>query len=75
MLATSLAPSVQPPTITWPVPGGLAPAGLGTLECPNCGSTAVKSYTLTIELHAPDDRFKRLQVTGCPACGCCFYDQ
>ena len=75
MPASNPAPPIEPPTITWPDTGTCAPAGLAALACPNCGSGALKTYTLTIELHAPDDTFKRLHVVGCPDCGCSFYDQ
>ncbi len=76
MLETTVptTPTVRPPTVTWPVPGAPPPPGLATLICPNCDSTAAKTYTLTIELHAPDDTFKRLHVVRCTDCACHFYD-
>ncbi len=74
MPEAQISPLVQPPTVTWPVPGEPPPPGLVSLSCPNCGSKTEKTYALTVDLHAPDDTFKRLHVVRCPACTCHFYD-
>lgn len=71
---TARSSIVQPPTVTWPIPGVPPPPNLTTLACPNCGGTEAKAYALTIDLHAPDDTYKHLHVVRCPSCACYFYD-
>jgi len=65
--------TVAPPTITWPGPGA-PPPDLAALVCPNCGSTAPKSFVLTIDVQLPDNPGRSLRVAGCPDCGARFYD-
>ena len=57
----------------WPGPEE-SPADLAGLVCPNCGSTAPKTFVLTIDVQLPDNPGRSLRVAGCPGCGCRFYD-
>ena len=74
LTARPLSSIVQPPTIRFHKPGEPVPEGLLALPCPNCGSTAPKSFILTVDIQLPDNPAKRLHVLHCPTCTAHFYD-